>query len=57
MLQKRSILRNILYNLFKLDYQNESEPKTNIKSRVVERIRKGIFKIIDIFISILKSKL
>ena len=31
--------------------------KTNIKSRVVKRIRKGIFKIIKIFIFILKSKL
>ena len=36
---------------------NFTETKNNIKSEILERIRKGIFKIIKIFIFILKSKL
>ena len=44
---------NIICNLFIL----LTETKTTIKSGIVERIRKGIFKVIKIFIFILKSKL
>ena len=41
-----------------LDYQNSFLGlKANIKSGIVERIRKCILKIIKIFIFILKSKL
>ena len=60
MLQYRSTFRNIIYNLFIYQLRLPKkfrETKINIKPRIVERIRKGIFKIIKIFIFILKSKL
>ena len=60
LLQKRSIFRNIVYNLFILLILHRlpkslTDSKTNIKSRIVEIIRKSNFKIIKILIFISKS--
>ena len=60
LLQKRSIFRNIVYNLFILLRLHRlpkslTDFKTNIKSRIVEIIRKSNFKIIKILIFISKS--
>ena len=60
LLQKRSIFRNIVYNLFILLRLHRlpkslTDSKTNIKSRIVEIIRKSNFKIIKILIFISKS--
>ena len=58
MLQKRSVFKNItcLYYQLRLPKQF-TKTKTNIKSGIVERIRKDIFRIIKILIFILKWKL
>ena len=63
MLQKISIFRNIIYNLFilsviNLDYQNsllKLKPTSNQEE--LKEFKKDIFKIIKIFLFILKSKL